>query len=278
MHTALIVLISAASAAALFALAFLILLKPNRMRENAMKPFEETFIAHRGYFNNEDIPENSLPAFALAVENGYGIELDVQLTTDGKLVVFHDDSLKRVCGVKKKLTDLSYDKLSDMRLLETDCEIPLFEDVLKLVDGKVPLIVEIKAHGPFIKTSEAVAKMLDSYGGQFCIESFNPVVVNWFKKNRPAWIRGILASNYLRAPKKTLAQRVLVTNLLFNAYCKPDFVAFNHEFVNSFSLKLCKKLYNCNMVAWTIRSQEELDSASKFFSVFIFEKFVPVKR
>ena len=269
------IILAAASTAALLAIAYLLLLKPNRRREGIMKPFEDSYIAHRGFFDNDKIPENSLPAFEKAVEFGYGIELDVQLTRDGKLVVFHDESLKRMTGLKKKLTDLNFKDLKELTLLDSDISIPLLDDVLKTVDGKVPLIIEIKAHGPFIKTSEALAQRLDSYSGPFCIESFNPAVVRWFWKNRPEWARGILASNYLKAPKKTLGQKILVTNLMFNFYCKPDFVAYNHLFKESFSLKLCKKFFSCHMAAWTIRSQEELDKASEFFSVFIFEGFRP---
>ena len=261
--------------AALALIWYLLSLKPNKKREDIMLPFKKTFIAHRGVFDNETIPENSYPAFEKAVNEGYGIELDVQLTKDGKLVIFHDDSLKRMCGVKKRLTDLTYAQLMEYKLVDTSFTAPLLTDVLKLVNGKVPLRIEIKPHGPFLKTSEALAKELDNYKGTFCIESFNPAVVRWFSKNRKDFARGILASNYLHSDKKTLSQKVLVTNLLFNGYCKPDFVAYNHEFMNSFSLNLCKKLYGCEMVAWTIRSQEELNKARGFFEVFIFEKFKP---
>ena len=272
----LIILGSLLTLAVLVFIAYILALKPNKNRTGLMQPFKDTFIAHRGFFDNETIPENSYPAFERAVENGYGIELDVQLTTDGKLIIFHDDTLKRMCGgSKKKPTELTFDQLQEFKLLSTEYTTPLLTDVLKLVDGKVPLIIEIKPHGKFIKTSEALAKVLDDYKGTFCIESFNPAVVRWFMKNRKDFARGILASNYLRNPKKDWTQRLLVTNLLFNGYCKPDFVAYNHDFMDSFSLKLCRKLFGCEMVAWTIHSQEELDKAKQFFEVFIFERFKP---
>ena len=274
----LIILGSLIALALIAALLFFIFLKPNRKREGAMQPFKDTFIAHRGLFDNETIPENSLPAFAKAVENGYGIELDVQLTKDGKLIVFHDETLKRMSDTKKRPVDISYSELQEHMLLDTEYTAPLLEDVLSLVDGKVPLIIEIKPHGPFIKTCKALAPLLDNYKGTFCIESFNPAVVRWFKNNRRDVVRGILASNYLHSKKKTLSQKILVTNLLFNGYCKPDFVAYNHEFKGTSALRLCKKLFGCSMVAWTIRSQEDLDKASDFFEVFIFEKFVPNKK
>ncbi len=271
----LIILGSLIALALLAALLFFIFLKPNKPREGAMQPFKDTYIAHRGLFDNETLPENSLPAFEKAVQNGYGIELDVQLTKDGKLIVFHDETMKRMSDCKKRPTDITYDELQKHKLLDTECTAPLFEGVLKLVDGKVPLIIEIKPHGPFLKTCKAIAPILDNYKGIFCVESFNPAVVRWFKNNRKDVVRGILASNYLHSKKKTLSQKILVTNLLFNGYCKPDFVAYNHEFKETSSLRLCKKLFNCSMVAWTIHSQEELDKASDFFEVFIFERFQP---
>lgn len=258
----------------ILALIILLLMKPNKRRTN-MEAFKKTYIAHRGYFNNVDIPENSYPAFEEAVKRGYGIELDVQLTTDNKLVIFHDDSLKRMCGVKKKLTSMSYDELCSHKLLETQFTAPLFKDVLDMVDGKVPLIIEIKPHGPFIKTSRELAKVLDNYQGVFCVESFNPAVIRWFRKNRPSVIRGILANDYLRIKKKTLTQKLLVSNLLFNAYCKPDFIAYNFEYSSKWALNICKKLFNCNMAAWTIRSSDQLEKAKEFFEVFIFDSFKP---
>lgn len=256
------------------ALLLLLLVKPNRRRTN-MEEFKRTFIAHRGLHDGVSILENSIPAFEAAIANGYGIELDVQLTTDRQLVVFHDDSMKRMCGVNKKVTSLSYDEICSHKLSNSDLTAPLFKDVLDIVNGQVPLVIEIKTHGPFIETSKEVAKLMDNYNGPFCVQSFNPIVIHWFKKNRPDVIRGILASDYLRIKKKTLTQKLLVSNLLFNAYCKPDFISYNHEYQNKIALKLCKKLFNCNMAGWTIRSLDELKSSKDFFEVYIFEKFKP---
>lgn len=259
---------------AFLVLLILLLMKPNKRRTN-METFKNTFIAHRGFFDNDKVPENSYPAFEAAVKRGFGIELDVQLTTDNQLVIFHDDSLKRMCGSKKKVTSLSYSELSEFKLLSTDLSAPLFKDVLDMVNGRVPLIIEIKAHGPFIKTSKELAKVMDSYTGPYCIESFNPAVIAWFKKNRPDTIRGILASDYLRIKNKTMTQKLIVSNLLFNAYCKPDFIAYNFEYQKKWALNICKKLFNCNMVAWTIRSSDQLKAAKDFFEVFIFDSFDP---
>ncbi len=259
---------------AFFIALILILMKPNRRRTN-MEPFKNTFIAHRGLFNNVDLPENSYPAFEAAIDKDFGIELDVQLTKDNQLVVFHDGNINRMCGVKKKISSLTYEQLSSYKLLDTDLSAPLFEDVISLIDGKVPVIIEIKAHGAFMKATKMLVKRLESYKGIYCIQSFNPAIIRWLKVNKPDITRGILSNDYLRLPKKTLTQKFIVSNLLFNAWCKPDFISYNHEYPSKIALKVCKSFYNCNMVGWNIKSSENLDYAKKFFEVYIFDSFVP---
>ncbi|MCQ2466819.1 MAG: glycerophosphodiester phosphodiesterase [Clostridia bacterium] len=259
---------------AFFIALILILMKPNRRRTN-MEPFKNTFIAHRGLFNNVDLPENSYPAFEAAIDKNFGIELDVQLTKDNQLVVFHDGNINRMCGVKKKISSLTYEQLSSYKLLDTDLSVPLFEDVISLIDGKVPVIIEIKAHGAFMKATKMLVKRLESYKGIYCIQSFNPAIIRWLKVNKPDITRGILSNDYLRLPKKTLTQKFIVSNLLFNAWCKPDFISYNHEYPSKIALKVCKSFYNCNMVGWNIKSSENLDYAKKFFEVYIFDSFVP---
>ncbi|MGN1296607.1 MAG: glycerophosphodiester phosphodiesterase family protein, partial [Candidatus Aphodocola sp.] len=109
-----------------------------------------SLIAHRGYHNNKKgIPENSVLAFKKAIDNKYLIELDVRLTKDKKLVVFHDGNLKRVCGVNKRVKDLTYRELLKYNLFDTTLKVPLFSDVIKLVNGKVPILIETKYHNRY---------------------------------------------------------------------------------------------------------------------------------
>ena len=214
---------------------YLLCLRPNTGRRQAMKAFWDMNIAHRGFFDNEDVPENSIPAFLAAVEHGYGIELDVRLTKDGQTVVFHDATLLRVCGVAKKVSECTYEELRSYALIGSNERIPLFSEVLKVVDGKVPLIVEIKASEGYVRTTEKVAEELDGYKGRYCIESFNPLVVRWFRKHRPQVIRGQLSTNYFKDRMgKTVIDRFVMTNLLFNFWSRPDFIAYNHKHAGQF--------------------------------------------
>ncbi len=256
---------------------YLLSLRPNTGRKELMRSFEEYYIAHRGLFDNaSDHPENSLPAFQLAVENGYGIELDVQLTSDGQMVVFHDNNLKRMCGKNKMLTQCTLEELHKLHLKNSQETIPLFSDVLQIVDGKVPMIVEIKNAGDYIKTAQMLSEMMKNYHGVYCVESFQPKVVAWYRKNHPEVIRGQLSMHYIKEKKKgPYIQKFVLTNLMLNFYTKPDFIAYDYNYRNQFSYRLCRILYSVENVAWTIQSEEQLEEARKVFQVFIFDSFRP---
>lgn len=262
--------------------------KQNGQRSDQMKAIQEVYIAHRGLFSNqkrilaegEDMaplaPENSLAAFRLAVEAGYGIELDVQLTKDGKLVVFHDKTLKRMCGIKKQLFHCTYEELQKYKLLESEEKIPLFQEVLEVVAGRIPMIIEIKPEGDCSKTAESLANHMKDYEGNYCVESFSPKAIAWYRKHKPEVIRGQLSEIFPK--KKKAGEKIidfLLTNLLFNFYAKPDFIAYHHKHKNQMSYRLLRKLYPVYNVAWTIRSQEELEEARDVFSIFIFDSFIP---
>ena len=194
---------------------YLVSIRPNPGRGERMRPFEEVLIAHRGLHENPAVPENSRTAFAKAAEAGYGIELDVQLTADDQLVVFHDETLQRVCGDPRKLHELTYAELGDMRLLGTEEKIPLFRDVLALIGGRVPLLVEIKSEGRYTETTRLACEMLKTYDGIYIVESFHPMVLRQIRKEHPDVIRGQLSTHYTREKvERPGYQRFLLTNLM----------------------------------------------------------------
>lgn len=238
-------------------------------------PFKKWMYAHRGLHDNSgDAPENSLKAFQNAVDEGFGIELDVQLSKDGVPVVFHDFTLARICGAEGKVSDYSYEELRQFTICTSNQRIPRFEDVLKLVAGRVPLIVELKIERTNISVCRAADRLLSKYKGMYCIESFNPLGVLWYRRNRRKVVRGQLSDAFHRegymGPLTFLLQ-----NLLFNWLGKPDFVAYNHKHPRMLSRSLCRKLYRSTAAAWTIKSGEELEAARKNFDIFIFDSFVP---
>lgn len=270
-----IVLIALAALFILFVIIYFLTIYPGKSRNT--KDLKSWDYAHRGLHDqNLGIYENTMLAFEKAVENGFGAELDVQLTSDGYLVVFHDFDLKRMCGVEKKVIELTYEQISQIKIMGSDSKIPLLEDVLKIFEGKAPLIVEIKVAKKAADVCKKTNEVLANYKGKYCIESFNPKAVNWYRKNNPAVIRGQLSSNFLRENEDlNIFLKFAMTNLTFNIISKPDFVAYNHNHQDSWALKVYKKLYKKFSVGWTIRSQKEYDKAKKMFDIIIFEGFTP---
>lgn len=251
----------------------------DRTRRQRLRPFEAVAIAHRGLHDNaSDAPENTLPAFRKAVDAGYGIELDVRLTRDGIPVVFHDEDLKRAVGAEEKVEDLTYDELKKFRLFSSEETIPRFEDVLNLIGGKVPLIVEIKAEYDVFEICNKVMRKLYCYPGIYCIESFSPFVLKWFKDHEPNVLRGQLSLDFFDPQlekKKPWFVKFTAKNLMGNVFSRPDFISYDFHCARNLPLTLSRKLFEAKTAAWTVRSEEDLAFADQFFDIIIFEGFKP---
>ncbi len=254
---------------------YLIALYPGKRRNTA--PFDRIPFAHRGlYDNTPEIPENSLPAFRRAREEGYGVELDIQFTADRQIVVFHDKDLRRMCGVDKRVNTLTYEELRQYRLLGGEERIPLLKDVLTLLAG-TPIVCEIKSYGSIGDTAlcDAAWPLLAAYPGALCVESFNPLMIRRFRQKHPEIIRGILSMRFREESDVTPAQGFLLTALLTNFLTRPDFIAYQLEDRYVLSFRLCRRLFRMTTLAWTVRSkQEEIASKGHFDSV-IFENYQP---
>lgn len=162
-----------------------------------MSAFMDTNIAHRGYFDSESgIPENSLASFQAAMEKGFAIELDIQLSSDGVAMVFHDADLERVCGVPGKIWEYTVAELKEMKLFGTEETIPTFEETLALINGKVPLLVEYKMDNVDTSVCAAGQALLDKYNGSYAIQCFDPRALLWYKQNAPKVARGQLAEEF----------------------------------------------------------------------------------
>ncbi|MBE6995272.1 MAG: glycerophosphodiester phosphodiesterase [Ruminococcaceae bacterium] len=234
------------------------------------------YYTHRGLYDNAaGIPENSIAAFRRAIEHGYGTEMDVQLTRDGVPVVFHDDSLLRLCGVEGQVSDYTFEELQQFPLFGTAERIPRFTDFLSLVDGQVPIIVEAKAHGDYAAVCAAIEPLLLAYRGPFCVESFHPLAVRWFKTHRPEWIRGQLSTNYSKPGKRESAAQWAAHQLLVNVLSRPDFVAYDVRYFRNLSFRVCRAVFRPLTVAWTVKSQAQLDECRRAYDLFIFEGFIP---
>ena len=246
---------------------FLWLVFPNKKRTIPIS----TSYAHRGLHGGQ-IPENSLPAFKLASENGYGVEFDIQLTRDKKIVVFHDNSLLRMGNVDALISDLTYEELCKYGIGDTNERIPLLKEVLSTLAG-VPVLCEIKPQKSSTNTEicSYLVSELDDYPGDICVESFSPFIVKWFKVNRPDFARGQLSANFIKSKDELQGfSAFLMTNMLLNFLSRPDFIAYRFTDF-SVGLNFCKKVLHCHLLGWTPVGDKEREQCRANFDGEIFE-------
>ena len=243
-------------------------------RQELLKLYRGTCFAHRGYHSIENgIPENSMPAFRQALSHGYGIELDVHLTKDGRLVVFHDDTLNRVCKKSGTIENLTVPELKTCRLQDTEEQIPLFEDVLSLVNGQVPLLIELKIPGRSTAICQHVHKALSCYHGNYMIQSVNTMGLFWYRRHAPEVLRGQLSSRLTKDPLKELwFLRFLAENLLLNFLGRPDFISYKLKSLPKFTVSFLRKFFGTPTAVWTLRTPEALLEGKRCYDMQIFEK------
>ncbi len=238
---------------------------------------KEYSYAHRG-LHTKEFPENSIPAFQNAVENGYAIELDVHLSKDKKLVVFHDDSLQRMTGANGKIGDFTLEELKKLRLNNTCYGIPTLTEVLALVDGKVPLLIELKNVGRAGELEIALYEMLKQYKGKYAIQSFSPFSVRWFKKNAPHILRGQLSATFAQYVEEFPKwRRRALKHLYVNVMSRPNFI--NYE-IDGLKMPVLKRLRKSGVpvFAWTVRTKAEERMALPYADAMVFEEIKPERK
>lgn len=258
---------------------YLFAIMPRLFERPDITPFKGFYYAHRGLHDNtSNAPENSLRAFEFAVKNGYGIELDVQLTKDFIPVVFHDYNLVRACGVDCKVKDLTYEELNQFYLFRSTERIPRLEEVLRIINGKVSVIIELKVKWNLKKTCQITDSILRHYKGTYCIESFSPFALIWYRKHHPEVMRGQLSSDFNKDKEPgNKFEYFVLKNLLMNFRAKPDFISYDYKHKDKLSFRICTRLFGAYAFAWTIRSKEALEQSRDSFDYFIFDSFEPKK-
>ena len=203
-------------------------------------------IVHRG-IHNEAIPENSMKAFSLALKKNIPIEFDVHILKDKNIVVFHDDNLKRMTNKDKFIKECTYEEIKDLKLKNTNEKIPLLKDVLKLVDGKVLLDIELKMDVTDHSLEDGLIEILKDYNGEVILKSFDYRKVKYLKKH----------TNYkigLLIKRMSGFKDFIIRNINFNILIKPDFLACNKNMLDCKSVKTFKK----DIYIWTIKNKDEL--------------------
>ena len=254
---------------------WLFLLFPARPRPEQKHPFVGRCFAHRGLHSaDKTIPENSMAAFEAARSAGYGIELDVQLSRDGQVVVFHDDTPERVCGMPGRIDDYTLEELRGFSLCGTEQRIPLLTEVLELLDGSVPLIIELKT-GP--RNEELCRKtwaILLQYRGEYCVESFDPRIIRWWRIHARQVLRGQLTASYAELhQQKGAAVSFILSRCLLNVLARPHFIAHEKN-QHSLALWLCRRLGALSVV-WTVHPEDKISALERASDAVIFELYTP---
>jgi glycerophosphoryl diester phosphodiesterase len=237
-------------------------------------------IAHRGLHDaGAGIVENTRSAVTAALEARYAIEVDLQLSADNRVMVFHDTSLSRLTEADGLLKKLTSDKLQNIRFKDTSDRMLALEELLALVDGQTPLILEIKSHWTNVGPLEAlIAKTLETYTGPVAVMSFDPNSVAEFRKLAPYIPRGIVTEAF-RDDKYwgflSWGQKITLRNMLHWFKSKPDFVAFDIENLISIAPQVTRLLLRKPLLTWTVRTEADVKRARVFADNIIFENFRP---
>lgn len=226
---------------------------------------ETRYYTHRGFHSkDQSIMENTMPAFAKSIEFGYGIELDVQLSKNMKVVVFHDADLSRLHGVDCHINSIHHE------MLRSNYNIPTLSDVLELVNGDVPLIIEIKTYDSNTTIlCQKTYELIRDYRGNVCVESFDPRVVFWFRKHAPEVCRGQLILPAREYDNKVTGY--LISNLHTNLLTRPDFVAIRKDVATTPKVKQFYKKQARRLIGWTLHEEDE-----DWYDGIIFEYFDPL--
>lgn len=238
------------------------------IKRNVSPWLQKNPIAHRGLHNNE-LCENSLSAFTAAVELSIPIELDVHLTADNIIVVFHDDDLSRMCGTPHRVQDSKFTDISQFPLLNTPETIPTLSEVLDMVNAKVPLLIEVKTTPRAKEIVEVLKQTLHSYHGEIALQSFSPSIVYLLRKELPCHTVGFISGSY-----KTSVQpfwvKWLLRNLIPAFVLKPDFVAYEVSRIRKIAPQLWRRLGGA-LIAWTVNTEGQKMLANEFAGNYIFD-------
>ena len=223
-----------------------------------------SLIAHRG-LHSDTVGENTLLSFEKAIAKNYIIELDLHLTRDKEIIVYHDNNLKRLTGIDKDVKDLTYEEIKKITL-KTGEHIPKFSEALKVIDGKVPLLIELKTDNKCGVLESEVVKYLDNYKGKFAIQSFNPLSLYWFKKHRKDYIRGQLVTLEYNF---NFITNLICKYMVLNPIIKPDFISMN---IKRLPNQRIRNKYI--LIGWTVRNKKDLQKFKNNCDNLICEKIL----
>ncbi len=235
----------------------------------------ETPIAHRG-LHGPGAPELSRASLLRAVEAGCAAEIDVRLCRDG-VVVVHDEDTERVTGTRHVIADCTLAQLQALAVLDSTEPLPSLDEVLALVAGRVPLLIEVKHRIPADRIGPAVLASLEGYAGEWAVQSFDPRIVRWFSRHAPRVVRGQISGDLSQEGLGRFHRFVLET-MLWNAVSRPHFLVWDVDGLPNRLVSLWRVLLGCPVLAWTVQTEQQLAHARSVGAGVIFEHVDPSPR
>lgn len=239
-------------------------------------------IAHRGYHNMDDgCIENTPAAISAAVEKSFAIEVDLQETADGDALVFHDYVLDRLTQASGKVIDRPTQSLVNLSMKSGTDKLWILQELFDLVDGKVPLVIEIKslmrsgAQADFVRS---VVNQVAAYQGPAVIKSFDPDMLSIAKARNPSVLRGIVADGARPEgdyQKFSRMERFILRNLLHAPRTKPDFISYGIRDLPGIAPTIFRKFFGLPVMTWTVRTREQRERAVLHADQIVFEGFDP---
>jgi glycerophosphoryl diester phosphodiesterase len=230
-------------------------------------------IAHRG-LHNEIRPENSLVAIDEAVQRGFPVEIDVQTSIDGRAIVFHDWNLQRLTGFDGRVKLTNSAEIAKLRLAGGSERVPLLEDVLDLVNGRQPLIVEIKNRKRPGALEPEVSRILRKYKGAVAVHSFNPFSLGWFRRNHPGLCRGQISCSF-DTDDMASWKKVILAHYGMNWMSRPHFISHHWKQLPAIVPTLLRLLLRMPLLTWTVRGEKEETFARRYADNVFFESYLP---
>jgi glycerophosphoryl diester phosphodiesterase len=236
-------------------------------------------IAHRG-FHDADAGriENTMAAVVAAIEHDFAIELDLAVTTDDRVVAFHDDTLDRLTESTGRVDAMDLAALKAARFRGTRDRIPTLEDILDQVDGRVPLVLELKSSwGSDRRLERSVAAALSTYSGPVAVMSFDPGAMRAMRGLAPALPRGLIADRFdsEHAAAMPLPARFGLRHLLAAPFVGPSFVAYSIAALPASAPLALRHFFGLPLLTWTVRTEAHRRTAGEWADQIIFEGFDP---
>lgn len=227
-------------------------------------------IAHRGWHWEEGVDENSWEAIELAMNKGYPIEFDVHLSKDGVAYIHHDESFERMTGVSRLASEVNLEELNQMRTTHSQRGIPLLEEVVEYVAGKVPLVIEVKKTREDNALEEAVFDIVKNYKGDFSIQSFHPTTLKFFRDERASFPLGLLSADF-KEDKMNYFTKVFLKSLCLTPFLKPDYIGYHYMSLSKRAPQHMREHYQIPLLGWTVRDEHAKTVCDKYADNIIFE-------